>query len=74
MVKNAMPDADARRQHAETRRRFEDVECKLNEVHCEVFTLWGIIEQQRRKIEALQKRVTGIARSARRRQDGSRRR
>ena len=73
MVKNAMPDADARRQHAETRRRFEDVECKLSEVH-EVFTLWGIIEQQRQKIEALQKRVTGIARSARRRQGGSRRR
>ena len=70
MVKKAMPDADARRQHAETRRRFEDVECKLSEV----FTLWGIIEQQRQKIEALQKRVTGIARSARRRQGGSRRR
>ena len=73
-MEKAMPHADARR-HAETRRRFEDVECKLSEVHCEVFTLWGMIEQQRRKIEALQKRVGGIARSARRRQgSGSRRR
>ena len=57
-----MPDADARR-HAETRRRFEDVECKLNEVHCEVFTLWGMLEQQRRKMEALQKKVTALTRA-----------
>ena len=57
-----MPDADARR-HAETRRRFEDVESKLNEVHSEVFTLWGIIEEQRRKIEALQKKVAAMTRA-----------
>ena len=57
-----MPDADARR-HAETRRRFEDVECKLNEVHCEVFTLWGIIEEQRRKMETLQKKVAALTRA-----------
>ena len=57
-----MPDADARR-HAETRRRFEDVESKLNEVHCEVFTLWGMLEQQRRKMEALQKKVAVLTRA-----------
>lgn len=57
-----MPDADARR-HAETRRRFEDVESKLNEVHSEVFTLWGIIEEQRRKMETLQKKVAALTRA-----------
>lgn len=57
-----MPDADARR-HAETRRRFEDVESKLNEVHSEVFTLWGIIEEQRRKMKTLQKKVAALTRA-----------
>ncbi len=61
-----MPDAEARRQ-AETRRRFEDVEGKLNEVHSEVFTLWGFVEKQRRQIETLQKKVAGLAKRNNRR-------
>ena len=61
-----MPDAEARRQ-AETRRRFEDVEDKLNEVQSEVFTLWGFVEKQRRQIETLQKKVAGLAKRNNRR-------
>ena len=64
-----MPDAEVRR-HAETRRRFEDVESKLNEVHSEVFTLWGVIEKQRRQIETLQKKVAGLAKRNSRRRSG----
>ena len=61
-----MPDAEAQRQ-AETRRRFEDVEDKLNEVQSEVFTLWGFVEKQRRQIETLQKKVAGLAKRNNRR-------
>ena len=61
-----MPGAEARRQ-AETRRRFEDVEGKLNEVQSEVFTLWGFVDKQRRQIETLQKKVAGLAKRNNRR-------
>ena len=43
--------------------RFESLEGKLNEVHDEVFTLWEMLEKQRRKVENLTKRVNALTKA-----------
>ena len=67
-----MTNTEARRQ-AETRRRFEELESRVNDVHYELFTLWGLVEEQRRKIEALQKKLATLTRVRHRQQSYKRR-
>lgn len=50
----------------ELRRRFEHMEERLVMVHDEVRTLWALVEKQRRRMDAIQRRLTGVKRSKRR--------